>query len=140
MFEHFSEKAIKTIFLAQEETRRAKHKIVGTEQILLGLLAEGTGVAAKLLTNEGVSLELVRSEIEKKFGCGRNWWIPANMSFNSEAKISLQIAESTALRLNSSYIDTEHLLLGLLQQPDGRATLTLQDLAINITEIITQIV
>lgn len=80
MFEHFTDKAIKAIMLAQEEARRLGHNFVGTEQILLGLIGEGTGVAAKVLTELGVTLQDARTEVEKIIGRGSGF-VPAEIPF-----------------------------------------------------------
>src|SRR5579883_907922 len=113
MFEQFTEKAIKVIMLAQEEARRLGHTFVGTEQILLGLIGEGTGVAARTLKSMGVTLKDARIEVEAiiKHGPGTKPDVP----FTPRAKRLLEHSWSEARRLGHNYIGTEHLLLGLIR-------------------------
>ena len=114
MFERFTEKAIKVIMLAQEEARRLGHNFVGTEQILLGLIGEGTGVAAKVLKSLGVNLKDSRIEVEKIIGRGSGF-VAVEIPFTPRAKRVLELSLEEARQLGHNYIGTEHLLLGLIR-------------------------
>ena len=113
MFERFTEKAIKVIMLAQEEARRLGHNFVGTEQILLGLIGEGTGIAAKTLKSMGVNLKDARVEVEKIIGRGSGF-VAVEIPFTPRAKRVLELSWDEARQLGHNYIGTEHLLLGLI--------------------------
>ena len=115
MFERFTEKAIKVIMLAQEEARRLGHNFVGTEQILLGLIGEGTGVAAKVLKSMGVNLKDSRVEVEKIIGRGSGF-VAVEIPFTPRAKRVLELSLEEARQLGHNYIGTEHLLLGLAKR------------------------
>jgi ATP-dependent Clp protease ATP-binding subunit ClpC len=128
-FERFTQKAIQAISLAQDESRRLKHAYVGTEQILLGLLAEGTGIAAQVLTATGVNLEAAQLEIEKKIGHGRG--TPAEIPFTPRAKRALELTVEQAQQLGHHSIGTEHLLLGVLREGQGLAVRVLENLGVN---------
>ena len=110
MFERFTEKAIKVIMLAQEEARRLGHNFVGTEQILLGLIGEGTGIAAKVLKSMGVNLKDARVEVEKIIGRGSGF-VAVEIPFTPRAKKVLELSLEEARQLGHNYIGTEHLLL-----------------------------
>ena len=112
MFERFTEKAIKVIMLAQEEARRLGHNFVGTEQILLGLIGEGTGVAAKVLKSMGVNLKDARVEVEKIIGRGSGF-VAVEIPFTPRAKRVFKFAYLKRSQLGSYTIEPEHLLLGL---------------------------
>ncbi len=115
MFERFTQKSTRVIVLAQEESRRLGHNFVGTEQILLGLLAEGTGIAASVLTSLGVTLESARTEVEKLIGRGSgNWSI--EIPFTPRGKAVLETALAESRQLKHDYIRTEHLLLGIVRE------------------------
>jgi ribulose-5-phosphate 4-epimerase/fuculose-1-phosphate aldolase len=120
MFERFTEKAIKVIMLAQEEARRLGHNFVGTEQILLGLIGEGTGVAAKVLKSMGVNLKDARVEVEKIIGRGSGF-VAVEIPFTPRAKRVLELSLEEARQLGHNYIGTEHLLLGLIREGEGVA-------------------
>ena len=122
MFERFTEKAIKVIMLAQEEARRLGHNFVGTEQILLGLIGEGTGVAAKVLKSMGVNLKDSRVEVEKIIGRGSGF-VAVEIPFTPRAKRVLELSLEEARQLGHNYIGTEHLLLGLIREGEGVAAL-----------------
>ncbi len=134
MFEHFTDKAIKAIMLAQEEARRLGHNLVGTEQILLGLIAEGTGVAAKVLTDEGVTLQNARLEVEKIIGRG-NRFVPAEIPFTPKVKSVLEQSFQVARQLGQNYIGPEHLLLGLLGEGEGVAAKVLANLGVDTAKV-----
>ena len=120
MFERFTEKAIKVVMLAQEEARRLGHNFVGTEQIMLGLIGEGTGIAAKVLKSMGISLKEARVEVEKIIGRGSGF-VAVEIPFTPRAKRVLELALEEARQLGHNYIGTEHLLLGLLREGEGVA-------------------
>ncbi|VAI15161.1 unnamed protein product [Triticum turgidum subsp. durum] len=111
MFERFTEKAIKVIMLAQEEARRLGHNFVGTEQVLLGLVGEGTGIAAKVLKSMGINLKDARVEVEKIIGRG-NGFVAVEIPFTPRAKRVLELSLEEARQLGHNYIGSEHLLLG----------------------------
>ncbi len=134
MFEHFTDKAIKAIMLAQEEARRLGQNLVGTEQILLGLIAEGTGVAAKVLTDEGVTLQNARLEVEKIIGRG-NRFVPAEIPFTPKVKSVLEQSFQAARQLGQNYIGPEHLLLGLLGEGEGVAAKVLANLGVDTAKV-----
>ena len=103
MFERFTEQSIKVIMLAQEEARRLGHNFVGTEQILLGLIGEGTGIASKVLKENGVNLKDARNEVEKIIGRGSGF-TPAEIPFTPRVKRMLEISLEEARKLDHNYI------------------------------------
>lgn len=128
-FERFTSKAIQSLFLAQNESRRLQHQYVGTEQLLVGLLAENTGTAAQVLTAAGIELETVKRTIDRHIGRGHG--TPDEIPFTPRAKATLEIALKQAQQLEHSYIGTEHLLLGILIEGQGLGARVLEDLGIN---------
>jgi ATP-dependent Clp protease ATP-binding subunit ClpC len=134
MFDRFTERAIKVIMLAQEEARRLGHNFVGTEQILLGLIGEGTGIAAKTLTDLGVTVADARIEVGTVLGKGSSL-ISAEMPFTPRSKRLLDLALKEAQQLGHKYVDTEHLLLGLLQDTEGLAATVLANLGLELEEV-----
>ncbi|BFI23488.1 ATP-dependent Clp protease ATP-binding subunit ClpC [Marchantia polymorpha subsp. ruderalis] len=139
MFERFTEKAIKVIMLAQEEARRLGHNFVGTEQILLGLIGEGTGIAAKVLKSMGVNLKEARVEVEKIIGRGSGF-VAVEIPFTPRAKRVLELSLEEARQLGHNYIGTEHLLLGLLREGEGVAARVLENLGADPSNIRTQVI
>ncbi len=139
MFERFTEKAIKVIMLAQEEARRLGHNFVGTEQILLGLIGEGTGVAAKVLRSMGVNLKDARIEVEKIIGRGSGF-VAVEIPFTPRAKRVLELSLEEARQLGHNYIGTEHLLLGLIREGEGVAARVLENLGVDLTKVRTQVI
>ncbi len=139
MFERFTEKAIKVIMLAQEEARRLGHNFVGTEQILLGLIGEGTGVAAKVLKSMGVSLKDARVEVEKIIGRGSGF-VAVEIPFTPRAKRVLELSLEEARQLGHNYIGTEHLLLGLIREGEGVAARVLENLGVDLTKVRSQVI
>jgi len=139
MFERFTEKAIKVIMLAQEEARRLGHNFVGTEQILLGLIGEGTGVAAKVLKSLGVNLKDSRIEVEKIIGRGSGF-VAVEIPFTPRAKRVLELSLEEARQLGHNYIGTEHLLLGLIREGEGVAARVLENLTVDLTKVRTQVI
>ncbi len=134
MFEHFTSEAIKVIMLAQEEARRLGHNFVGTEQILLGLMGEGTGVAAKVLTELGVTLKDGRREVEKIIGRGSGF-VPPEIPFTPKVKSLFEQSFKEAHSLGHNYINTEHLLLGLTEAGEGVAAKVLQNLGVDLKSV-----
>jgi ATP-dependent Clp protease ATP-binding subunit ClpC len=134
MFEHFTSEAIRVIMLAQEEARRLGHNFVGTEQILLGLMGEGTGVAAKVLTELGVTLKDARREVEKIIGRGTGF-VPPEIPFTPKVKSLFEQSFKEARSVGHNYINTEHLLLGLTEAGEGVAAKVLQNLGVELQTI-----
>jgi ATP-dependent Clp protease ATP-binding subunit ClpC len=134
MFEHFTERAIKSIMLAQEEARRLGHNLVGTEQILLGLIGEGTGIAAIVLDDLGVSLDTTRIEVENVIGRG-NRIVPTELPFTPKAKRIFEQSYQEARQLGHNYIGTEHLLLAITQDKEGVAAKVMDNLGIDLAKV-----
>nr|YP_009397927.1 Clp protease ATP binding subunit [Sonderella linearis]ARW67113.1 Clp protease ATP binding subunit [Sonderella linearis] len=139
MFERFTEKAIKVIMLAQEEARRLGHNFVGTEQILLGLIGEGTGIAAQVLKSMNVNLKDARIEVEKIIGRGSGF-VAVEIPFTPRAKRVLELSLEEARQLGHNYIGTEHLLMGLVREGEGVAARVLENLAVNVTAIRAEVI
>jgi ATP-dependent Clp protease ATP-binding subunit ClpC len=134
MFEHFTSEAIRVIMLAQEEARRLGHNFVGTEQILLGLMGEGTGIAAKVLAELGINLKDARREVEKIIGRGSGF-VPPEIPFTPKVKSLFEQSFREAHSLGHNYINTEHLLLGLTEAGEGVAAKVLQNLGVDLKTI-----
>ena len=139
MFERFTEKAIKVIMLAQEEARRLGHNFVGTEQLLLGLIGEGTGVAAKTLKSMGINLKDARVEVEKIIGRGSGF-VAVEIPFTPRAKRVLELSWDEARQLGHNYIGTEHLLLGLIREGEGVAARVLENSGIDLNKIRSNVI
>jgi ATP-dependent Clp protease ATP-binding subunit ClpC len=139
MFERFTEKAIKVIMLAQEEARRLGHNFVGTEQILLGLIGEGTGIGPKVLKSMGVNLKDARVEVEKIIGRGSGF-VAVEIPFTPRAKRVLELSLEEARQLGHNYIGTEHLLLGLIREGEGVAARVLENLNVDLSKVRSQII
>nr|YP_009395255.1 Clp protease ATP binding subunit [Bryothamnion seaforthii]ARW64023.1 Clp protease ATP binding subunit [Bryothamnion seaforthii] len=139
MFERFTEKAIKVIMLAQEEARRLGHNFVGTEQILLGLIGEGTGIAAQVLKSMNVNLKDARIEVEKIIGRGSGF-VAVEIPFTPRAKRVLELSLEEARQLGHNYIGTEHLLMGLVREGEGVAARVLENLAVNVSSIRAEVI
>ncbi|GER30174.1 ATP-dependent Clp protease ATP-binding subunit ClpA [Striga asiatica] len=170
MFERFTEKAIKVIMLSQDEARRLGHNFVGTEQILLGLIGEGTGIAAKVLKSTGITLKEARVEVEKIIGRGSGF-VPVEIPFTPRAKRVLELSLEEARQLGrdceisfdcilsnlhglttkatlihvpfesgNNYIGSEHLLLGLLREGEGVAARVLESLGADLSNIRAQVI
>jgi ATP-dependent Clp protease ATP-binding subunit ClpC len=139
MFERFTEKAIKVIMLAQEEARRLGHNFVGTEQILLGLIGEGTGIGPKVLKSMGVNLKDARVEVEKIIGRGSGF-VAVEIPFTPRAKRVLELSLEEAKQLGHNYIGTEHLLLGLIREGEGVAARVLENLGVDLSKVRSQII
>lgn len=139
MFERFTEKAIKVVMLAQEEARRLGHNFVGTEQILLGLIGESTGIAAKVLKTLGINLKEARIEVEKIIGRGSGF-VAVEIPFTPRAKRVLEMSLEEARGLNHNYIGTEHILLGLLREGEGVSARVLETLGADTGNIRAEVV
>jgi len=134
MFERFTEQAIKSVMLAQEEAKRIGHNWVGTEQILLGLISEGTGIGPTVLKQMGVNLKTTRIEVEKIIGRGSGFVSP-EIPFTPRAKRNLEISLDEARAFGHDYIGTEHLLLGIIAKPEeGVAVTVLKSMKIDFEE------
>jgi ArsR family transcriptional regulator, arsenate/arsenite/antimonite-responsive transcriptional repressor / arsenate reductase (thioredoxin) len=136
-FERFTEKAIQSIVLAQNESRSLHHAYVGTEQLLLGLMEEGTDVAAQVLVATGLTAETVRAEVETIIGHGRG--TPLTIPFTPRAKRVLELSLEQARQFGHRYIGTEHLLLGLLREGEGLAARVLENLGLNLEALEQQV-
>lgn len=133
-FDKFTERARKVLSLAQEEAQRFQHGYIGTEHLLLGLLREGEGVAAKVLSNLGVDLNKVRKGVEHIIGRGDRI-VLGEIGLTPRAKKVIELAIDEARRLNHQYIGTEHLLLGLVREGEGIAVGVLESLGINLARV-----
>ena len=133
-FEKFSERARRVLSLAQEEAQRFNHNYIGTEHILLGLVRETDGVAAKVLSNLGVELTKVRSAVEFIIGRGERT-SPSEIGLTPRAKKVIELAVDEARRLNHHYIGTEHLLIGLMREGEGVAAGVLESLGVNLDKV-----
>ena len=136
-FDKFTERARKVLTLAQEEATRFNHNYIGTEHLLLGLVREGEGVAAKVLANLGVELNRVRSAVEFIIGRGDRM-IVGEIGLTPRAKKVIELAVDEARRLGHHYIGTEHLLLGLVREGEGIAAGELESLGVNLEKVRTQ--
>jgi hypothetical protein len=134
MFERFTDRARRVIVLAQEEARMLSHTYIGTEHILLGLIHEGEGVAAKALTSLGISLDAVRQQVEEIIGQGEE--APSgHIPFTPRAKKVLELTRREAEQLGHNYIGTEHILLGLIREGDGVAAQVLVKLGADLNRV-----
>src|ERR1700722_4186040 len=139
MFERFTDRARRVVVLAQEEARMLNHNYIGTEHILLGLIHEGEGVAAKALESLGISLEAVRQQVEEIIGQGQQ--APSgHIPFTPRAKKVLELSLREALQLGHNYIGTEHILLGLIRQGDGGAAQGLLKLGADLNRVRQQVI
>src|ERR687896_2213723 len=137
-FDKFTERARKVLQLAQEEAQRFNHNYIGTEHLLLGLVREGEGIAAKVLSNLGVELNKVRSAVEFIIGRGDRMVI-GDISLTPRAKKVIELSVEEARRLNHNYIGTEHLLLGLVREGEGIAAGVLESLGVNLEKVRAQV-
>jgi ATP-dependent Clp protease ATP-binding subunit ClpC len=139
MFERFTDRARRVVVLAQEEARMLNHNYIGTEHILLGLIHEGEGVAAKGLESLGISLEGVRSQVEEIIGQGQQ--APSgHIPFTPRAKKVLELSLREALQLGHNYIGTEHILLGLIREGEGVAAQVLVKLGADLNRVRQQVI
>ncbi len=139
MFNRFTERARKVLVLAKEEARRFSHDYIGTEHILLGLIREGEGVACAVLQNLGVSLDVLRKEIEKLIISGGVSSVLGDIPFTPRAKKSLELAAEEARTLGHNYIGTEHILLGLIREGEGLASQILFSMGVDLEKVRAEI-
>ena len=134
MFERFTDRARRVVVLAQEEARMLNHNYIGTEHILLGLIHEGEGVAAKALESMNISLDAVREQVQEIIGQGQA--APTgHIPFTPRAKKVLELSLREALQLGHNYIGTEHILLGLIREGEGVAAQVLQKLGADLNRV-----
>jgi ATP-dependent Clp protease ATP-binding subunit ClpC len=139
MFERFTQRARQVVVLAQAEARMLNLHYIGTEHILLGLLREGDGLAAKALESLGIGLDAVRQQVEEV--TGRGYQAPSgHIPFTPQAKKVLELSQQEALRLGHNYIGTEHLLLGLLRESDGVAAQVLVRLGADLNRVRQEVI
>jgi len=139
MFERFTDRARRVVVLAQEEARMLSHNYIGTEHILLGLIHEGEGVAAKALESLGISLEAVRAQVEEIIGQGQQ--APSgHIPFTPRAKKVLELSLREALQFGHNYIGTEHILLGLIREGEGDAAQVLVKLGADLNRVRQQVI
>ena len=138
-FEKFTERARKVLTLSQEEAQRFNHNYIGTEHILLGLVREGDGVAAKVLVNLGLELARVRQTVESSMGKGDRT-VSGEVGLTPRAKRVIELAVDEARRLHHNYIGTEHLLLGLLREGEGTAASALEGLGVTLEKVRAEVV
>src|SRR5216683_414143 len=139
MFERFTDRARRVVVLAQEEARMLNHSYIGSEHILLGLIHEGEGVAAKALESLGISVEAVRQQVEEIIGQGQQ--APSgHIPFTPRAKKVLELALREALQLGHNYIGTEHMLLGLVREGEGVAAQVLVKLGADLSRVRQQVI
>jgi ATP-dependent Clp protease ATP-binding subunit ClpC len=139
MFERFTDRARRVVVLAQEEARMLNHNYIGTEHILLGLIHEGEGVAAKALESLGISLDAVRQQVEEIIGQGQQ--APSgHIPFTPRAKKVLELSLREALQLGHNYIGTEHILLGLIREGEGVAAQVLVKLGADLNKVKQQVI
>src|SRR5215468_9234688 len=139
MFERFTDRARRVVVLAQEEARMLNHNYIGTEHLLLGLIHEGEGVAAKALESLGISLDAVRQQVEEIIGQGQ---LPpqGHIPFTPRAKKVLELSLREAQQLGHNYIGTEHILLGLIREGSGVAAQVLVKLGADLNRVRQQVI
>ncbi len=138
-FDKFTERARRTLTLAQEEAQRFNHNYIGTEHLLLGLVREGDGIAARILNNLGVQLPRVRSAVEFIIGRGETMRM-GEIGLTPRAKKVIELAVDEARRLNHHYIGTEHLLLGLVREGEGIAAGVLEGMGVRLEDLRAQVI
>jgi ATP-dependent Clp protease ATP-binding subunit ClpC len=139
VFERFTDRARRVVVLAQEEARMLNHNYIGTEHILLGLIHEGEGVAARAMEALGISLEQVRKDIEELIGQGSSS-APSHIPFTPRAKKVLELALREALQLGHNYIGTEHILLGLVREGEGVGAQVLRNRGASLDAVRVEVV
>ena len=140
MFERFTDRARRVLVLAQEEARMLKHDYIGTEHILLGLIQEGDGVAARALQSLGITQEEVRQQVEGIIGQGQQPPAGGHIPFTPPAKKALQLSLREAMQFGHSYIGTEHILLGLIREGEGPAAQVLVRLGADLNRVRQQVI
>src|SRR5213075_1474216 len=133
-FDKFTERARRVLTLAQEEAQRFNHNYIGTEHILLGLVREGDGVAARVLNNLGAELHKVRSAVEFIIGRGDRM-VMGEIGLTPRGKRVIELAVDEARRLDHHYIGAEHLLLGLIREGEGIAAGVLESLGVSLEKV-----
>ena len=139
MFEQFSDRARQAVVQAQQEARRLDHNYIGTEHLLLGLIREGDGVAAKALELLGISLDAVRQQVEEIIGRGQQT-LSGHFPFTPRAKRVLELSLREALQLGHKYIGTEHILLGLIREGEGVAAQVLVRLGCDLNRVRQEVI
>jgi ATP-dependent Clp protease ATP-binding subunit ClpC len=140
MSNRFTERAQRVILIAQEEAKRLNHDYVGTEHLLLGLIALGEGVAAQVVANLGVDLRRVRAEVEKIVGTGDNVMLLGEIPFTPRAKKVLELAVEEAQNMGHNYVGTEHLLLGLIREEEGVAARVMENLGVRLDVVREEVI
>ncbi|MAG54708.1 MAG: NDP-hexose 4-ketoreductase [Planctomycetes bacterium] len=135
MFDRFTDRARKVMGLARQEAQRLNHEYIGTEHVLLGLVQEGSGVAANVLKNLDIDLKKIRQEVEKIVKTGPSMVTMGQLPFTPRAKKVLELALEEASNLGHNYIGTEHILLGLIKEHDGKAAKVLQNLGVKLDTV-----
>lgn len=135
MFDRFTDRAKKVMSFARQEAQKFNHEYIGTEHILLGLVQEGSGVAANVLKNMDVDLEKIRHEVEKIVKTGPSMVTMGQLPFTPRAKKVLELSMEEASALSHNYIGTEHLLLGLIKENEGIAAQVLMNLNVKLEEV-----
>ncbi|MGA0870265.1 MAG: Clp protease N-terminal domain-containing protein, partial [Planctomycetota bacterium] len=135
MFDRFTDRAKKVMSFARQEAQKFNHEYIGTEHILLGLVQEGSGVAANVLKNMNIDLEKVRHEVEKIVKTGPSMVTMGQLPFTPRAKKVLELSMEEASQLNHNYIGTEHLLLGLIKENEGIAAQVLRNRGVQLDEV-----
>ena len=139
MFQRFTDQARRAVVLAEEEARMLDHNWIGTEHLLLGLIREGDGVAAKALESLGISLQAVRQEVEEIIGRGEQ--VPSEViPFTPRSKKVLELSLRESVQLRNNYIGTEHILLGLMREGDGVAPQVLVKLGVDLNRVRQQVI
>ncbi|MCL6615192.1 MAG: AAA family ATPase, partial [Firmicutes bacterium] len=138
MYERFTERARKVLYLSQQEAKRLGHNYVGTEHLLLGLVAEGEGVAATALKSIGINLQKVRSEVEKIIGTGDAPYL-GEVTLTPRAKRVLELALDEGRQLGHNYIGTEHIILGLIRESEGVAAQVLKNMGADLEKVRRQV-
>ena len=138
MYERFTERARKVLFLSQQEAKRLGHNYVGTEHLLLGLVAEGEGVAAQALQTIGINLQKVRSEVEKIIGSGDAPYL-GDVALTPRAKRVLELALDEGRQLGHNYVGTEHIILGLIRESEGVAAQVLKNMGADLEKVRKQV-
>jgi ATP-dependent Clp protease ATP-binding subunit ClpA len=139
MFERFSDRARRVLVLAQEEARLLNHSFIGTEHLLLGLIAENDGVAAHALAAMGITLERVRERVEETIGLSARGSEGGQAPFTPRAKKVLELSLREALQLGHNYIGTEHILLGIVREGEGVGAQVLQSLGADLPRVRRQV-
>jgi len=140
MFDRFTDRARKVMALAREEARRFNHEYIGTEHILLGLVKEGSGVAANVLQNLDIELKKIRLEVEKIVQSGSDLVSVGQLPFTPRVKKVLEYAMEEARAFGHNYIGTEHLLLGLLREQEGVAAQVLLNLGVKLEDVREEVI